>query len=423
MFPNDFFEVCSQDQNSKQNSQKDHPKLLNPRNTVKIVPSNINEIKAIKEETIEESVEHTQQKKNNLKIFISDNSNDEIEPSTSGSKVSQNTPSNSPLIYIEKNNNNGNKNFSLNKRDKKKIENEEILKVTPHFISENKVSCEIGKGNSTLKKPKNQNNDNYKKIKVPLTCENRCFSNYKFNFMFETKGSGVMLPKDKDKDKHEDKKKMKKNAFRTGKKNKDMQIKKHDYSINIKYSRKDSPKEVLSSPINSSLISLNYNTNQTSPQNYLINIEKTTGNKNKLISNNSINNIRNNKNNDDTQKKNRQSRPKSMKYASPQKKNMSQDEKMKKGKINKQLNNKKKSSHSVQNIKKMNILPNLPNNKFSGVKNQLETEFKNLVKILPDNYEEYPEIISNIELIFQNIYGLKDYINKKTQSAFRPKKK
>ena len=83
---------------------------------------------------------------------------------------------------------------------------------------------------------------------------------------------------------------------------------------------------------------------------------------------------------------------------------MSQDEKMKKGKINKQLNNRKKSSHSVQNIKRMNILPNLPNNKFVGVKNQLETEFKNLVRILPDNYEEYPEIRSNIELIFQNIY-------------------
>jgi hypothetical protein len=58
IFPNDFFEVYSQ-----QNSQKDHPKLLNPRNTVRIIPSNINEIKAIIEETEEENVEHTQQKK------------------------------------------------------------------------------------------------------------------------------------------------------------------------------------------------------------------------------------------------------------------------------------------------------------------------------------------------------------------------
>ena len=66
--------------------------MLNPAQTIKIVPSKINDIKEIKEEAIEESIETSQLKKPNLKLIIPDNSNDEIEPSTSGSKLSQNTP-------------------------------------------------------------------------------------------------------------------------------------------------------------------------------------------------------------------------------------------------------------------------------------------------------------------------------------------
>ena len=79
-----------------------HPRLLNPAQTIKIFPSKINEIKEIKEEAIEESIENSQIKKPNLKLIIPDNSNDEIEPSTSGSKHSQNTPSNSPSFTSKK---------------------------------------------------------------------------------------------------------------------------------------------------------------------------------------------------------------------------------------------------------------------------------------------------------------------------------
>lgn len=409
LFPNDFFEVSSQDQNSKQNSQKDHPKLLNPRNTIKIIPEK--EIKVIKEETVEESMENTQLKKNNLKLIISDNSNDEIEPSTSGSKISQNTPSNSPLIYIEKNKNKT-KNNSFNKNDKKPIKNEELFKVTPHFTNvNNKDQIQKIKGNNASN---NQNTEYYKKIKVPLTCENRCFSNYKFNIMFETKDNGVMLPKEKEKPRD---KKAKKNAFRIGKQNKEMNYPKHDYSINIKYARKNSPKEIVCSPINSSLVSFKYTTNQTSPQNYLNNKEKSNKKKSKLIYNSSLNNIKNI--NDNNNQKTKKQRPHSTKYISPKKKNISHDDRIKKISVNRKITERKRSCHSV---KTRIILPNLPEKKY-GVKNQLETEFKNLVRILPDNYEEYPEIKNNLDLIFQNIYGLKDYINKKTQYSFRPKKK
>ena len=102
IFPEDFFDLTNNQDElehpKNKSKQKDHPKLLNPANTIKIISPRINEIKEIKEEAIEESIEHSQLKKNNLKIIIPDNSNDDIEPSTSGSKLSQYTPSNSPLI-------------------------------------------------------------------------------------------------------------------------------------------------------------------------------------------------------------------------------------------------------------------------------------------------------------------------------------
>ena len=366
-------------------------------------------------------MEHTQQKKNNLKIIISDNSNDEIEPSTSGSKVSQNTPSNSPLTYIYKDKNE-NKKILLNKGDKNIIEDEELFKVTPHFINENKASCESLKGKNILKNPIIQNMDRCKKVKAPLTCDNRCFSDYKFNFNFETRGSGVIVPKEKNKN---EEKKIKKisNTFRIGNKNKDKNnhILKQDYSSNKIYSRKSRQNQKMNhSPISSSLISLKYDINQTSPQKIK---QKSKNNKNKLINDHSHINIRNNRNCiiNDNQKNIKSSRPKSVKCISPQKKNLCHVDNINDISKNKQNNNikKKKSSHSVnKNI----ILPNLPEKKIIYVKNQLETEFKNLVKILPDNYEEYPEIKNNLDLIFQNIYGLKDYIHRKTQYLFRPKK-
>ena len=243
-----------------------------------------------------------------------------------------------------------------------------------------------------------------------MTCENRCFTNYKFNFKLENKGSGVILSKDKEKP--EEKKKVTKNFFRIGKKFKDISIKRYDYSINAKYPRKGSPKEILSQPMSSSLITLKCKTNQTSPENYLKKNEKIITRKIKLI---------NKQNTDDAQKKNRQSRPKSMLCNSPHEKNISKNETKENNKriiLHKQIKYRKRSCKSMKSIHSMTILPNLPDNKFIGVKNKLETEFKSLVKILPDNYEEFPEIKSNLDIIFKNIYGLKDYINQKTQTQY-----
>jgi hypothetical protein len=42
---------------------------------------------------------------------------------------------------------------------------------------------------------------NTKKINTPLTCDNKGFVKYKFNFNYETKGNGVIVPKDKENEK------------------------------------------------------------------------------------------------------------------------------------------------------------------------------------------------------------------------------
>ena len=138
-----------------------------------------------------------------MKLIIPDNSNDEIEPSTSGSKLSQNTPtpSNSPLIFIEKNKNKENgKFFSLNKNDDTEIQDEDILKATPHFTGDNKTSCESAQeqtefNNLRLPPPSTASNENDKKIKIPLTGDNKGYAGYKFTFNFETKENGAIVPK------------------------------------------------------------------------------------------------------------------------------------------------------------------------------------------------------------------------------------
>ena len=143
IFPEDFFDLPNKQDHSfdpkNRPKKKDHPKLINPSSTLNIRPSGINEIK---EEDIEESEEHIQLKKNNLKIVIPDKSNDELEPSTSGSsnvKLSPNTPP--TLICTEK------KKYELYPKYKstpnykkmnknEQLKEEEKYKITAHFTNE-----------------------------------------------------------------------------------------------------------------------------------------------------------------------------------------------------------------------------------------------------------------------------------------------
>ena len=84
---------------------------------------------------------------------------------------------------------------------------------------------------------------NNKKINTPLTCDNKGFVKYRFNFNYETKGNGVIVPKDKENEKKNGKAP---NVFRKGNKNKINSSKtnkinnnKKDISNNNIFSRKD----------------------------------------------------------------------------------------------------------------------------------------------------------------------------------------
>ena len=43
-------------------------------------------------------------------------------------------------------------------------------------------------------------------------------------------------------------------------------------------------------------------------------------------------------------------------------------------------------------------------------------------KILPEDFEKYPEIKNNFDIIVKKIDGIKDYIYKNTHDSFRKKK-
>ena len=379
-------------------------------------------IREIKEETIEESLEHSQMpqiKNNNLKIIIPDSSNDELEPSIKGSKISPNTPSNTPLLFLENNKNKEeSKIIVLNKNDKNIVNDEELFKVTPHFINDNKASCESVKEDYTFKRPMTPGMMNTKKINTPLTCDNKGFVKYKFNYNYETKGNGVIVPKDKENEKKNGKAP---NVFRKGNKNNTFKTKKlnnnkQDTSNNNIFSRKDSE----------------HDKSSHSPLRPIKNNKKII-HKDKLINDNSHNDIRSKnkytKNCEFIEKQQRlgTSRPKSVKdiYYKNINSNFNithrnDSNQEKRNNINKN-GLKKKNSYSKN---KNSILPNIPDNrnKLSNIKDQLETELANIFNILPENFEEYPEIINQFQSVFKNISGLKEIIHKSTQCSFRPNK-
>ena len=347
-----------------------------------------------------------------------------MEPSTSGSKLSQNTPSNSPLINFEKNKiiNDENKIISLNKNDKNTVENEEIFKVTPHFLIDNKSSYESFKEQDILRRPIVPNNDSSKNEKPPLTCDERKFYNYRFNYDFETNEKGVIIPKEKSKEEEKKGKKLS-NIFRIGninsdRKNKILNMNKQNYSNNTIYYRKESQQDKMNhSPLNSTLISLKKNLNE-SP---IKSLKKKENNKKDNLRKNSKN-----KNNGIIEKRKRMhtSRPNSVNNITAKYKTNNNNIKinaLNQDKVNdnniisyyeSNIKQRKKYSNST---KKKIILPKLAdNNKNSNIKNYFKNEFVDLLKILPDNCDEFPEIKNNLGSIIQNFNKIKEYIYKNT---------
>ena len=377
-----------------------------------------------------------------MKLIIPDNSNDEIEPSTSGSKLSQNTPtpSNSPLIFIEKNKYKENgKFFSLNKNDDTEITDEDILKATPHFTGDNKTSCESAQeqtefNNLRLPPPSNVSNENDKKMKIPLTGDNKGYTGYKFTFNFETKENGAIVPKF-----NKDEKKILKitNQFRiannsnknnallkTKPKNKYININKKIYSAkDTKKNLKDKEKEKDYSPLNTSINSIKY-TNQESPLKPVHNIRnRQLKGINKYKNDNLNTDVNSNKrcNNFDTKKRIRTSRPNSVKNISPKKQNSSKNRIIDTDRLKKE---RKKYCNSSN--KRTTILPYLNENKQNKqikVKSKLENEVSNLFKMLPDNFYEDPEINNQMNLLMYNIAEIKEYIYKNNKCPLMKNKK
>ena len=439
IFPEDFFDLTNNqdelDHPKNKSKQKDHPKLLNPSNTIKIIPNVINEIK---EEAFEESVEQFPLKKTNLKIIIPEKSNDELEPSTSGSsnvKLSPNKPT-SPLTCIEKNKFNlypENCEITSNiYKDKDKDKEEDKYKVTAHFVNEEN-------NNNSFKEKKNINRpftpsvNRYKNIyNPPLTCDNKNLDKFKFNYNFETKKNGVIVPKKDSKISQI----QRQNLFKVGYNNNSNRNNK----INNKKLKPVSSRieqifgtQNNNSPKNSSLISIKNNLNE----------KKQNKNKNKEYNTNMINNNKNNKKINDLKKANNcnniQKNGKKARANSMENKYMNKkDNVLRKNESNKDINknykdkdininnnkninkkNERKKNYSHNKNKINNGYAYLPEIKYANVKNQLEVEVNNLFQNLPEDFEKYPELKNYVELIVENIHGLKDYIYKNTQDFFK----
>ena len=426
IFPEDFFDITNNQEeltNLKNKSkQKDHPKLLNPSNTIKIIPNVINEIK---EESFEESIEQFQLKKTNLKIIIPEKSNDELEPSTSGSsnvKLSPNKPP-SPLIYK------GKIKFDLNSENKEaqsninkdKDKEEDKYKVTAHFVNEENVNLSF-KENKNINRPFTPNVNRYKSVyNPPLTCDNKNLDKFKFNYNFETKKNGIIIPKKDSKINQI----QRQNLFKVG------------YNNNANINNKINNKKI--KPVSSRIEQIFGTQGNNSPKNASLisiknNLHDKKQNKNKeyntnIINNNNKNtiNIKKANNSNHIKKNQKKTRANSIENKYMNRKNNVLRKNESNKDINKNINidkndnekeNERKKNYSHNKNNKNHVYPCLPEIKYVNVKNQLEFEVNNLFQNLPEDFEKYPELKNYVELIVQNIHGLKDYIYKNTKDTF-----
>ena len=136
----------------KNSRGKEHPKILNPlspKNNKQIIGIN-----SIKEENGEESITFRERTENNNYgkcNFQNNKSNEEGDHSTSGSSKSQ--------VSSSKSNNSTPEVCKLfNKNDNTPIENDDMLKITPHFINEKpnnrNIQLQFHKNNNNINKEK-----------------------------------------------------------------------------------------------------------------------------------------------------------------------------------------------------------------------------------------------------------------------------
>ena len=328
--------------------------LINPMNTIN--RNDGSNIHVVKEEALEESIEKPQIKKNSLKIIIPENSIDEMEPSTSGSsnvKVSPNTIKNSPKKLIEKNK------FTFDEDEKNNME--EMCKVTGHFLNnENNFNFSFRNENNNIRRPETPSALRYKNILCHELKTQKNIERKKFNYDFETKKNGVIVPL---------KKKINKEKLNTIQKNdnKDNSRSFNKYKKTITKNNQKIRNQKPMTPINKRIKMNSFNT-----------YEKKDNGKN------TRNNTSRNKKDDKVSKLER------------------------------------KKSNSV-NKKSNTNLPYLPQNKIISVKNKLEDEINSLIDMLPNNYEVIPEYKNKLDSIFKDIYKFKKHIYNNIKSKSRKK--
>ena len=401
----------------------EHPKLLNP-----LSPKNqkqIMDINSIKEENGEESMtcRECTEKNNNFEIQFKDNqnknnnSNEEGEHSTSGSSKNQISNNSTPEVCK-----------IFNKNDNTPIENDDLFKITPHFINENNIN---NKNNIQLNFDTNNNKDKDTNFERPLTPnlnlkrkspepiyenkENILIS--KINNEYE---NFVNECKKNQNEKNDIKKKLNKQVIKT-----DSNIKRRSFS---------SSKNKVTNNCN------NLHTDSITENNYLTNNEINNNNINNKPNKNSYNSINNpnstNKipfsfnNNRSMQSKNKIDNN-DYAYLQKQKAQRKKSTMISRRNNNTSMNksigkNKHKRNLSRQNHNELlgnnRLKPFKSENKLRIVHSKVNNEINNLFSGLSDNIVKDPEIHNKIESLIKDIKDIQQVVNRKTQTHFRPRR-
>ena len=383
-------------------------------------------INSIKEELGEESLTHHEctdnindcqiQFKNNK---IQKNISNEERHSTGSTKTQiSSTKSNDSTPEVCK---------IFNKNDNTPIENEDLLKITPHFINE--------KPNNIQLNFKNNNNNKKSKSERPLTPNLNLIrkSSVPMSENIENKLASKIINNDKGYLIHECKKqinneKIKKN-LQTDKKLSPVVTK---TDINAKRRSLSSTKTKIMSNRN------NLHTDSINENNYKKNkkINKYYNYHHKSNKNiyNSINNPNSNSKNKNpfpfNSNRNMQSRKKISNKSdeSQTKQQRKNSTKTAKRNSNSSMNkniNKKKDNKNINNSELRvidRLKPFRSENKIRIVHSQVNDEINILFNGLSDNIAKDPEIHNKIECLIKDIKDIQQVVNRKTQTHFRPRK-
>lgn len=276
------------------------------------------------------------------------------------------------------------------------INNNNISSREKNLITPRKRNL-IRTSTPVIKKHKNINNP-------PLTYDDKNIKRRIFNYNFETKNNGIIIPKE------EKKLNINNNFFNDGYKNKKMKNNKSNskMKLNQNSSRIKNILEANSkSYINSPTASIYNNINQKTPIKSSRNIcDKYNINK----KDKNETNIKKNKKSDFFKEsiKRKERRPNSLKNNTVNYINLKGNNDMN------DLSKEKRRNYSNKN----DLFIDLNQKKLKDIRIIIKNEINNLFQILPDDFEKYPDIINNIELIYKNLHGLKDYIYKNTQNYF-----